>query len=253
MKLLALDTATEACSAAVYIDGAVHARFEVVGREHTQRLIPVVAAALADTGLGYAQLDGLVCGVGPGSFAGVRIGVAFAKGVALAHELPVVGVSSLALLARQAPLAPGDAVLVAIDARMGEVYEQCFALDSLGLPTPLSTAAVRPPGAVTVPARVTGRWWGIGTGWGSYEPVLRERLGQLPGHPPGQPPRQLPGQPLGALDGTALPRAEHAFDLALSDFLAGRAPGAELLQPVYLRNQVALTLAEQRKLRETKG
>lgn len=233
MKLLALDTATEACSAAVWIDGVVHAHFEIAGRDHTQRLLPVVAGVLAEAGLRYSQLDGLVCGVGPGSFAGVRIGVAFAKGVALAHELPVLGVSSLALLAQCALSAAGaEQVLVAIDARMGEVYFQAFERSADGLARACSEAVVCAAAAVPVPA-TRGPWLAVGTGWGTYPSELRMRLGCEISH----------------IDGAALPQAADAFALAAPVFQAGELLPADALQPIYLRNRVALTLMEQQQRR----
>lgn len=233
MKLLAFDTATEACSAAVWVDGVMHAHFEIVGRDHTQRLIPIVAKVLADAGLRYSQLDGLVCGLGPGSFAGVRIGVAFAKGVALAHELPVLGVSSLALLAQGALRQHGSTpVLVAIDARMGEVYCQAFERDVAGLAQPLAAANVCAPTAVVTPPH-RDAWQASGTGWGVYEAVLRE---------------QVKGA-ISPIDGSALPHAADAFALALPVFERGAVLAADALQPIYLRNNVALTLVQQQLLR----
>ncbi len=229
MKLLALDTATEACSAAIWIDGSVHAHFEIVGREHTQRLISIVAGVLAEAGLRYSELDGLICGVGPGSFAGVRIGVAFAKGVALAHELPVVGLSSLALLAQAAD---GERVLAAIDARMGEVYWQAFGRDAAGLMQPLAEAVVCAPTAVPVPAS-SASWLAVGSGWGTYQAELRACVA---------------GE-IAAVNALALPQAAAAFALALPWFQRGQAASADALQPIYLRNRVALTLIEQKQLR----
>ena len=237
MKLLALDTATEACSAALWVDGVITSHCEIVGRDHTQRLLPVVAQVLGAAGLRYADLDGLVCGLGPGSFAGVRIGVAFAKGVALAQDLPVVGVSSLALLA-QAALQPADAapVLVAIDARMGEVYFQAFERGADGRAQPLGDAAVLPPQGVSLPVS-RQRWQAVGTGWGSYEAVLRDRV----------------PAPLAAVNGAALPEAAYAFAAAVPVFQQGAALAADALQPIYLRNNVALTLVQQQALRAQRG
>ncbi len=233
MKLLALDTATEACSAAVWIDGLIHAHFEIAGRDHTKRLLPVVAEVLAAAGLRYSQLDGLVCGVGPGSFAGVRIAVAFAKGVALAHELPVVGVSSLALLAQRALSAAGSQrVLVAIDARMGEVYFQPFERGADGMAQPLAEAVVAAPGLLPMPS-AQGPWAAAGTGWGAYQAELRARLA---------------GE-ISILDGAALPQAVDAFALAVPVFEHGIAQAADALQPIYLRNNVALTLIQQQQRR----
>ena len=130
MKIFALDTATEACSVALWLDGVIVERFEVAGRDHTQRLPAMAHALMAEAGLAWSQLDGLVCGIGPGSFAGVRIGVAYTQGLALAHGQPVVGVSSLAMLAGGAG-GPGR-VLAAIDARMDEVYFAAFQRDVEG-------------------------------------------------------------------------------------------------------------------------
>ena len=98
---LAVDTATEACSVALWVDGAVREHFEPMQREHTQRLLPMLQALLAEAGTTVARLDGLACGIGPGSFAGLRIGLGVVKGLALARDLPVAGVSSLAMLAQR--------------------------------------------------------------------------------------------------------------------------------------------------------
>ncbi|ROH91049.1 tRNA (adenosine(37)-N6)-threonylcarbamoyltransferase complex dimerization subunit type 1 TsaB [Stagnimonas aquatica] len=231
MKLLALDTATEACSVALWVDGALLERFELAGRDHTQRLPAMLHALMADAGLGYSQLDGLVCGLGPGSFAGVRIGVAYLQGLALAHGQPALGVSSLAMLAQGAIRACGaERVLAAIDARMDEVYCAAYGRDDAGLAVPLDEARVCRP--ERVPAQ-PGRWQAVGTGWGRYEAELRAAT----------------GADLSALDGQALPRAGDALRLAVPAFVSGAAGDAALLAPIYLRNRIALTLLEQAALR----
>lgn len=235
MKLFALDTATEACSVALWIDGEVIERFEVAGRDHTQRLPAMARGLLAEAGLGWSQLDGLVCGVGPGSFAGVRIGVAYTQGLALAHDQPVVGVSSLAMLAQVALREPGaERVLVAIDARMDEVYFAAFRRGEDGLAWAEGEASVCRP--ESVPGQL-GESLAAGTGWGRYETVLRSAV----------------GVGLLGVDGEALPRASAALELALPAFRNGRAGDAGSLAPIYLRNRVALTLAEQAQLRAKNG
>ncbi|WP_028079453.1 tRNA (adenosine(37)-N6)-threonylcarbamoyltransferase complex dimerization subunit type 1 TsaB [Solimonas soli] len=226
MNLLALDTATEACSVALSIDGRALARFEATARGHTEKLVPMVQALLAEAGIGYAQLDGYVCGVGPGSFAGVRIGVSFVKGLALAHERPVVGVSSLAMLALP-PLRAGAArVLSAIDARMDEVYFAAYARAADGRPALLGDELICAPADVGVH---DGEWTAAGSGW-RYVDALRAASGAS----------------LTAIDAAALPRAEDALAIAEAEFAAGRTISAARLLPRYLRNKVALTLAEQR-------
>ena len=232
MKILAIDTATEACSAALWLDGEVRERFELTGREHTQKLMPQVEALMAECGVSFKQLDGIVCGHGPGSFAGVRIGVGYVKGLGLALDRPVLGVSSLAMLAlRAAREHKVTRVLSAIDARMNEVYFGAFEVID-GKLRELAPEIVAAPAAI--PVAPAGRWIGAGTGWGAYGKELTaataaDLLQVLP---------------------EALPHAADALRLAVPDFEAGHAINADALTPVYLRNKVALTLVEQAALRK---
>lgn len=231
MRLLAIDTATEACSAALWLDGAVRARFEVAGRSHTQQMLPMVHGLMADAGLRFAQLDGLVCGIGPGSFAGVRIGVGFVKGLALSLDRPVVGVASLGMLAQAAIQAGAEQVLASIDARMNEVYLGAYARDERGLARELAPAVVAAPDAVREDG--AGPWVAVGSGWGTYEAKLRAGV----------------RGPILRVDAAALPRAEHALALARTQFESGNTISADALAPLYLRDKVALTLEEQVQLR----
>lgn len=229
---LAIDTATEACSVAIALDGQVRERFEPMQREHTARVLPLVHQVLADCGCTLAQVDGLVCGIGPGSFAGLRIGVGVVKGLALARDLPVVGVSSLAMLAQRVLRLHGDtAVAAVIDARMNEVYFGAYRRDAAGYMVAATPDQVGP--APAVPALPAGPWAAVGTGWAKYEQELRKATGIEPVR----------------LDSGALPHAEDALALALPEFAAGRARSADVLAPAYLRDRVALTLAEQAALR----
>jgi len=229
MNLLAIDTATEACSAAVWKDGALHSRFELVGRDHTQRLLQVVAAVMADAGLRYGDLHGIACGVGPGSFAGVRIAVAFCKGLALAHETPVVGVSSLALLAqgqlRRKPSA--QHIAAAIDARMGEVYCGLFANQN-GLAVAVGPEQVAAPMSVKAWVEAVPSFDAVGSGWPAYTEALSQAL----------------GQPQNVL-ANSYPDALDALALARPIFESGGGFAADALAPTYLRNNVALTLVQQ--------
>lgn len=227
MNLLALDTATEACSAALSVDGRRLTRYVSAGRSHTQMLLPMLRELLAEAGIGFAQLDGYVCGVGPGSFAGVRIGVGVIKGLALAHDRPVVPVSSLEMLALPALDAGADGALVAIDARLDEVYFAAFTVGLDGLPQRIGEELVAPPQAV--PAVDARQWHAVGSGWGSYAPVLQQAIGVTPAQ----------------VDAAALPRAEEALRIALPQFARGATGSAAALVPRYLRNKVALTLSEQ--------
>ncbi|MBI2384132.1 MAG: tRNA (adenosine(37)-N6)-threonylcarbamoyltransferase complex dimerization subunit type 1 TsaB [Gammaproteobacteria bacterium] len=233
-RYLALDTATEACSVALWLDGAMREKYAVVGREHTQRLLPMLHELLAEAGTGLRQLDALVCCVGPGSFAGLRIGVGLAKGLALSLDRPVVPVSSLALIAQQALDARAeDQVVAAIDARMSEIYAGAYARGPGGAARALQPDRVCAPAAVAV--AVQPPYVGAGTGWGRYA----EALSAAAGAPPA------------ALLPEALPHAADAFRLAREALEHGAGIGAEELAPVYLRDRVALTLAEQAEKRRT--
>lgn len=103
-RILAIDTATEACSVAIWNQGEIHALFELCPREHTQRILPMVQQVLAESGVTSGQLDALVSGsCGPGSFTGVRIGIGIAQGLARGRRLaPLLGVSTLQTMAQGA-------------------------------------------------------------------------------------------------------------------------------------------------------
>lgn len=231
MNVLAIDTATEACSAALCVDGQVSARFEIVERSHTERLMPMVLGLMADAGLAFSQLDGYVCGIGPGSFAGVRIGVGYVKGLALAVDRPVAPVSSLAMLARPALETGAGQVIAAIDARMSEVYFGAYGRSADGGLSPLLADSVCAP--VRAPRVGGGHWTAVGTGWGRYEAELRTAT----------------AAELDSVDATALPRAQDGLALGLPVLASGRGISADVLAPAYLRDKVALTLDEQQALR----
>ena len=102
MRILAIDTATEACSVALWNDGTVNAHFELCPREHTQRILPMVQDILTTSGTSLTDINALAYGRGPGSFTGVRIGIGIAQGLALGAELPMIGVSTLMTMAQGA-------------------------------------------------------------------------------------------------------------------------------------------------------
>lgn len=154
MNLLAFDTALAACSAVVWRGGEVRARrSERRARGHAEALMPMIEAVMAESGLGFAALDCLVVTRGPGTFTGVRIGLAAARGLGLAAGIPVLGLTTLEAVAAGAREAVRDdeSLVVALDARRGEVYAQAFdaALGALGEPgafAPEAAAARAPPG-----------------------------------------------------------------------------------------------------------
>lgn len=231
MKLLAFETATEACSVALWIDGEVRERFELAPRRHAELALPWAQALLADAGLARAQLDAIAVGRGPGAFTGVRLAIAVAQGIALALDRPIVPVSTLQALAMQAP---GERILAAIDARMGEIYLGGFVRDADGL-RPLANEAVLKPDAAEMDIEGDG-WHGVGTGFAAAGAALQARLG----------PR------LASVDAGALPHAADVARLAALAFARGEVVAPERAEPAYLRDNVALTLVQQQALRSAR-
>lgn len=145
MKLLALETSTENCSAAVYNDGEVFAINEIAPQKHAELILPMCDKVLAHFAMDRSDLDGIVFGRGPGSFTGVRIAASSAQGLALGLDLPCAAVVSLEALAMQALInSDEEFAIAAIDARMGEVY--CAVYDRTGdYPKALLEPCVLPP------------------------------------------------------------------------------------------------------------
>ena len=216
MKLLALETATEACSAAVWVDGAVLERYELAPRRHAALILPMLEAVLAEAGLSVKQLDAIAVGRGPGAFTGVRIAIGIAQGIAFAADLPVAPISTLAALALGAAREFGHSPLAtALDARMGEVYWGTYRATGNTVAL-LGEERCCPPTVVTAPP---GDWFGVGSGWLTYSEALAQRL------------------TVKRWQGDRYPRAGDIARLAADqgqDWVA-----ADQALPVYLRNQVA--------------
>ena len=224
MKILALDHATECCSAALWRDGEVAGREAPVARDHGGALLAMVDSILADAGLLLRELDAIAFGRGPGAFTGLRLAASVTQGLAFAAGLPVIPVSDLRALAQQlmgTPAAP-TRVLACQDARMGEVYWAPFACIA-GHARAEMAEAVAAPGLMLPAAR---EWLddapagGAGSGF-AVHPELAELGARL--------------APLAAM---LRPRAHEVALLAAHDGLAA-ALAPELALPVYLRNDVA--------------
>ncbi|MBW8368071.1 MAG: tRNA (adenosine(37)-N6)-threonylcarbamoyltransferase complex dimerization subunit type 1 TsaB [Arenimonas sp.] len=225
MKLLAIETSTEACSVAVYVDGEVMARHELAPRRHTQLVLPWADELMARAGLRKSQLDAIAVGRGPGAFTGVRLAIAIVQGLALALDRPVLPVSTLAVLAMQGR---GERVLAAIDARMGEVYLGEFTRSGDGRVLAAGPERIIAPGQALRPVQPV---YGVGTGYSAEAGALVTQLGDA----------------LQDFDASTLPRAADLARLAADAFARGEAIAPDQLEPAYLRDKVALTLVEQGK------
>ncbi|CEA01112.1 peptidase M22 glycoprotease [Pseudomonas saudimassiliensis] len=215
--LLALDTATEACSAALLHEGRLFHRLEVQPRMHAQLLLPMIGELLAEAGIELSQVDALVFGRGPGAFTGVRIATGMVQGLAFASGKPVIGISNLAALAQRAWREHGvEEVCAAIDARMDEVYWGCYHLVD-GVMTLVGSERVVAPEEVEVAAGLAAPA-GAGTGW-QYAERLAVKVE-----------RSWPQM---------LPDATDLLSLASPAWQAGQVLDAADAQPVYLRDKVA--------------
>ena len=229
--LLALDTSTEYCSAAVLHGGREFARSEHAGQSHSQRILPMIRDLLAEAGIGLSDCAALAFAAGPGSFTGLRIACSVAQGLAWGADLPVVPVGTLAALAEacrdSVTLAPGERVLAALDARMAEVYWGVWEWRGTDWVECQPPALARPADLALLldgprPA------WGCGNAFEVYGAELR-----------------------GLVDGLAAPRlpdARHVARLAQRALAHGAGLPARLAAPLYVRDQVALTTEERARL-----
>jgi tRNA threonylcarbamoyladenosine biosynthesis protein TsaB len=225
MRILALDTSTEACSAAVMTERGVFGAFEEVGRGHAEQILAMIDDVLHRAGLSLDAIHGIAVGVGPGAFTGIRIGVSVAQGLAFGARLPVVPVTTLEALAFSAVRGGALQAAACLDARMGEVYWGCFRADPVLGIVASGPSTVGAPGDVKLPP--AGTWHGIGRGFAAY-PTLAA----------------LPGMLMAAGAEFALPDARDLLLVAKHRFAAGEGRDPLNLEPVYLRDKVALTEAE---------
>ena len=224
MHLLAIETATEVCSVALLSGDSLIARHEVAPRRHAELVLPWIDSLLAEAGLRRAALDLIAVGIGPGAFTGVRLAVALGQGLALGLDHPLLGVSTLDVLAAGAEQA--GPVLACLDARMGEIYAAEYQRDEDGDVVQVGESCVIAP--------ADWQWQchsgqARGTGLGASESVLARRL-------------QASGN--WVLQPDALPHAADLARLALARYQPDRAGEAHAVQPIYLRDKVAQTLAE---------
>jgi tRNA threonylcarbamoyladenosine biosynthesis protein TsaB len=219
MNLLAIETASETCSVALGINGEVLELYQHAPRQHAELLLPWVGQLLAEAGIGYASLDAIAFSRGPGSFTSLRIGIGVVQGLAWASDRPVIPVSSLAATAQAAASSGVDAALVALDARMNEVFTGAYQVNQNGIMTPVSAEQVCPPENVQVP--FSGRAFGVGNGFDRYA-ALNELSAQLLG-----------------IRADTWPRASAVIRLAQEWLRSNEPLSAELAQPVYLRDDVA--------------
>lgn len=221
MRILALDTSSDACSVALLQGDEIVEDFRIEPRRHTHLLLPMVEKVMAESGVSLASLDAIAFGRGPGSFAGIRIATGAAQGLGLAADVPLVPVSTLNALAFNALQSfPEARVLAVLDARMDEVYWSICQTHGKGVET-LQAEQVNAPEEVRINAFETSLV-AIGTGL-----VYRDRFPQL-----------TQDKIQSSITGS-YPRAADMLPLAAIELQQGGGLSPEAAQPVYLRDQVA--------------
>lgn len=227
MKILAIETSTEYCSVALWLDGTLSERCELVGQKHSEVLMQMLDALLRDAGIGIREMDGIGFGKGPGSFTGVRIACGVAQGLALGADVKVVGVCTLEALAQ----ASGhDRVIAALDARMGELYLAAYEKRDGSWFAAMEPCLCKPHEA---PPLSGTDWFGAGSGFGVNDAGLVTHFNS-----------QLIG-----VDAQAMPRASAVAQLAAAEFARGHAVDAAQALPLYLRDKVALKTKEREEAR----
>jgi tRNA threonylcarbamoyladenosine biosynthesis protein TsaB len=224
LNLLALDTSTEYCSAALLCGEEFTHREAHAIQRHSELILPMIEDLLALAGLGPTQLDGIAFGAGPGSFTGLRIACGVAQGLAFGAGLPVIPVGTLIALAEESG---ADKAIACLDARMGEVYCAAYRRE-YGRWLEVAVPAVGP--AHSAPAVEGGGWMGCGSGFAVYAQALS---------------RRYDGQ-LDRVSAGLHPHARSIARLALPVLIAGGGLPAEEAAPMYVRDKVALKMHEQR-------
>lgn len=221
--LLAIETATDACSVALLLQGQVSERYALAPRQHSQLVFDMLGELLRPGNLARQGIDVVAYGAGPGSFTGLRIAASTAQGLAFSSNLPAVAVSTLAVLAqgalRQGVVSAEDTVLCLLDARINEIYAAVYTFqDALAVlqqgPWACTPADLSPVGDQTLCA--------VGNGCDFMEqlpPSLRARIRSY-----------APG---------LLPSAMDTIPLALANFARGQTQSASAVQPVYVRDEIA--------------
>lgn len=228
MKILAIETATEACSAALLINNNVEnntiSRFQLAPREHTKLLLPMMEELIEEADIELDELDAIAFSRGPGAFTGLRIAAGVAQGVALSINKPVIPISTLTALAHSVNnnIIQGGKVIAALDARMGEVYWSSFNEENEKLVRVANEQVTKPEDMLDM-ALKESRVIAVGAGWDAYRNDFFSKG---------------INQNITLLE-NEYPHAELIAKIAMQKFSEGKVVAPENAQPIYIRNKVA--------------
>lgn len=222
MKILAFETSSAACSAAIYVetdDGRkqTFSAHEICPMQHTSVILPMIQSLLTTAGTAIDELDAIAFGCGPGSFTGIRIAASLAQGIAFAKSLPVIPISSLAILAETEYLQHGyEHVIAAVDARMSQIYMAAYKIEN-GIPVPVLADQIISPDSV--PTVEAANWHAVGDGFLVYRDQIVYGLGFMPA----------------TIHENGLPMASAMIPMAVERFKHKQWVSAADALPVYLR------------------
>ncbi len=222
LKILALDTSTEYCSVALWIDGALESRAAHAGQTHSDILLGMVDELLQSSAVSLRELDGIAYGEGPGSFTGLRIACGVVQGLAFGAALPVVGVGTLLAMAAGTR---AQRVVCCMDARMNEIYHAAYRKEGEAWRAVYEPSVCAPDAA---PLLEGDGWFGCGSGFAAYRAALEARYA-----------RQL-----SVVKADIYPHAGDIARLSVSHFESGDTGLAESAAPLYVRDKVALRIDE---------
>jgi tRNA threonylcarbamoyladenosine biosynthesis protein TsaB len=219
-KILAIETSSNACSAALLINEEIIQCYELAPQQHAQLILPMVKKLLTDAALNLSQLDAIAFGCGPGSFTGIRIAASVAQSLAFGADLPVIPVSTLRVLAQGALTIWGaNKVLAGVDARIDEIYFGVYEADNGLMQQQLEDGLYKPN---DLPLLSSGEWFGVGDAWEVYAETLKKHFGNN----------------VLQIEARVYPQAKYVAELAHYELLAGKVLAADKALPVYLRNKV---------------
>jgi len=218
MKILAFDTSTTACSVAIQNGDQVKCLHQIAPMQQAKLILPMIHELLEASSVTLEQLDAIAYGCGPGSFTGIRIASSVVQGIGFGTQKPIIKISSLAALAQAAYLEQHCAkMLIAVDARMDQIYWACYEAGKTGCVELVDQELLCRPEDVSIP--VANDWSGVGDGWGIYTQQISSRLGFTPS----------------SIYSSQLPSAQAMLQLARIKYDKNEWIAASEAVPVYLR------------------
>jgi len=219
MKILAIETSTEACSASLDIDDSCISRYKIAPRKHTELILPMIDSLLQEADIGVNSLDAIAFGCGPGAFTGVRIAIGVTQGLAYPHDIPIIPISTLATLAQQFSK-KNNRIAAAIDARMNEIYWGLYKVNKYKLVETIKKEKVCLPRNISSPT--DGNWLGVGTGWKIYAKDIESEFKCK----------------ITDIKVDVYPHAKDVIQLAKPSYVNGKFISADRASPVYLRDKI---------------